>query len=483
MIVSRRQMLSGMSALTVLGFDTSARAWVWGGNGSCNQLPSLDGELLIDPATLATYANDAGSLVHHAPIAVLKPGSVDDVKKMICYARAHSIWVAARGQGHTTFGQSMVDGGLVIDMSTLNEVHAIGSDTADVGAGLTWNALTTEAVGLGLTPPVLTGYLGLSIGGTLSMGGISSTNARGAQVDHVRALEVVTGGGDRVWCSKHHHRHLFEGVLAGLGQLGIITRAIVDLVPAPTMARVYTIDHTDPALFFADLFTLLERGELDDVYNFGFPDGAGGWVYQLTLAKFFEPSAPPDDEFLLRELSVDASVAVAQSIPYLNYVLRVDVVIDFFKAIGMWDGVQHPWFDVFVPEASVEDYVTNTVASLTPADVGPTGFLLLFPQKRSKLTRPNLRVPHSGKWVFLFDILTAAAAPGEDPVFASQMLARNRTLFEEARALGGTRYPIGALEFDHWDWKQHYGARWFELFLLKKIYDPKKILTPGPGIF
>lgn len=485
MMLSRRLLLGGFGALTVLGFSSRARAWVWGKKHpapACHELPELDGELLVDPATLDQFSTDAGNGVHYAPMAVLRPGSVADIQKMMCFARTHSIRVAARGQGHTTFGQSLAPGGLMIDMSGLSQIHAIEADYADVDAGATWTALTTESVALGLTPPVLTGYLGLSIGGTLSVGGISSSNRRGAQVDRVKALQVVTGEGDAVWCSECHHRGLFEGVLAGLGQLGIITRALVDLVPAPSMAHVVTINYGDPAAFFADLFTLLERGELDDVYNFGFPDGAGGWVYQLTATKFHEPSAPPDDAHLLRDLSVDPSAAEAKSMPYLDYALRVNVVIDFFKALGLWDGVQHPWFDVFLPRHSVEGYVTEVVSSLTPEDVGPTGFLLLFPQKRKQLTRPMLRVPKSD-WVFLFDILTAAPAPGFDPVFQEQMLARNRALFEKARAVGGTRYPIGSLEFSALDWKLHYFEQWHKLVSLKKKHDPDGILTPGPGIF
>jgi len=52
--------------------------------------------------------------------------------------------------------------------------------------------------------------------------------------------------------------------------------------------------------------------------------------------------------------------------------------------------------------------------------------------------------------VWLFDILTSSEYRSRS-VFVTQMLARNRTLFEKARALGGTRYPIGSLEFSHQD--------------------------------
>jgi cytokinin dehydrogenase len=63
------------------------------------------------------------------------------------------------------------------------------------------------------------------------------------------------------------------------------------------------------------------------------------------------------------------------------------------------------------------------------------------------------------------------------------MLARNRTLFEKARELGATRYPIGALRFSRRDWVRQYGSYWSEFRRAKHRFDPAKILTPGPGIF
>jgi FAD/FMN-containing dehydrogenase len=83
-----------------------------------------------------------------------------------------------------------------------------------------------------LIPPVLPDHLGLSVGGTLSVGGISGTSFRhGAQVDHVTELEVVTGVGDLVRCTPTQAGDVFDAVLAGLGQCGIIVRATLDWCP------------------------------------------------------------------------------------------------------------------------------------------------------------------------------------------------------------------------------------------------------------
>jgi cytokinin dehydrogenase len=483
----RRLFLQGAGAAVVFGFDASTRRWVSRAearHGSpFDRLPPLDGVVVTDPTSLAAAARDVGEIIHDTPVAVLRPGSVEDIQKMIRFCRRFRIQAAARGQGHTTFGQAQVEGGLVIDMTTLSAIHSIAPGAADVDAGLKWIDLLRAAVPQGLTAPVLTGFTGLSIAGTLSVGGISGVYDKGAQVDHARELEVVTGEGDIKRCSLARNRDLFEAALAGLGQCAIITRAIVDLVPARQLARVFFINYTDNATFFSDFRRLLDRGEFDEAFNMWIPDGAGGLVYQLNLVKYYDPSSPPDNDQLLRGLSVAPSAAQVIDLPYLDYVLRVDVLVDQLKAAGLWEGWQRPWFDVFLSNKVVERYVGDVIPTLTPEDVGTTGFLLLFAQKRSTLTRPFLRVPDSRDWTFLFDILTSASAPGQDPAFVERMLARNRRLFEAARRVGGTRYPISAIPFNRGDWARQYDGVFSDFVRAKHRYDPDGILTPGPGIF
>jgi len=488
-MLTRREALRGaVAAATVIGFSPEARAWIGHKPRSpVDQIPPLDGELVTDPASLSAAAVDAGYAISRTPLAVLRPGSVQDIQKMVKFCRKHRIEVAARGQGHTTFGQALVKGGLIIEMSSLSAIHSDTAERAVVDAGVKWTDLVTQAVGFGLTPPVLTGYIGLSVGGTLSVGGISVTYNSGAQIDNVWELEVVNGLGELITCSPTRNRDLFEGVLGGLGQYGIITKATVKLVPAPEFVRVYTIDYADSKPFFKDFRKIIHRQELDDAYNYGLPDGThttGGWIYQLNLGAHFNAANPPNDAHLLRGLTVPPSAAVAQDVPYLAYTMRVNQGIDFLRSIGMWDNVMHPWFDVFLPDETVEPYVRSVTASLTPEDVGETGFLLLFAQRRSKAKMPMLRKPiGKSDWFFLFDILTSASAPGFDADFDRRMRARNRRLFQKARLLGGMRYPIGTLDFNKLDWIHHYGERLPKILLLKARHDPSRILTPGPDIF
>src|SRR5690606_10472518 len=116
-------------------------------------------------------------------------------------------------------------------------------------------------------------------------------------------------------------------------------------------------------------------------------------------------------------------------------------------------------------------------------DVGPFGFMLLLVLKRSELRRPFFRVPDDTDYVYLFDVLTSSATPTPDADYDSRMLARNRSWYEMACSQGGTRYPIGSLELSKHDWREHYGRTYRRFAHLKRRFDPRQILTPGPGIF
>jgi FAD/FMN-containing dehydrogenase len=280
--------LIGLTAgAVVVGFDPLSRSWVTGALAAPGlaEIPPLDGELLTDPTTLQNAADDFGHIIHRTPVAVLRPGSVDDIVAMVRFCNRHLIPMAARGQSHSTFGQPQVEGGLVIDMSTLSTVHHVGSRRAVVDAGAIWSEVLTSALAEGKAPPVLTDYLELSVGGTLSVGGIGGTTFReGFQVDNVSSLEVVTGEGQLVTCSRGFHRDLFEAVLAGLGQCALIVRATVGVVRSTELARTYLLPYSDLATFTADQRRLIAARRFDYVEGQVISDQAGGWRYLLEAA-------------------------------------------------------------------------------------------------------------------------------------------------------------------------------------------------------
>ena len=324
--------------------------------------PIFDGVLLLDDASRAAAADDFGHLVHRQPLAVLRPGSVADVVKLVQFARRNNIEVAARGQAHSTQGQAQVEAGAVVDLATLATVHEINPTNALVDGGTRWLDLLVQTIPQGLTPPTLVDFFELTVGGTLSLGGIGSQAFRfGPNVDNVLELQVVTGEGELVTCSPTQNTALFDAARSGLGQFGLIVRARVRLIAAPPNARLYQAFYSTLPPFLSDLEKLIDDGRFDTVQGFAVPDGAGGWLFQLETTKYFSPGDEPDDASLLSGLAFNPGSQSAQDMTYFDYLNRLAPLIAFLRQIGVWD-FPHPWVNLFVPAANAQTLVGETLA-------------------------------------------------------------------------------------------------------------------------
>jgi FAD/FMN-containing dehydrogenase len=194
------------------------------------------------------------------------------------------------GASHSTFGQAQVKAGIVIDMSLLNQIHEINADNALVDGSVRWLHLLEQTTPLGKTPPTLTDYVNLSIGGTLSVGGIGGQTFRhGIQGDNVLELDVVTGRGQRVTCSPTRRPFLFTAVRAGLGQFAVIVRTRVRLVDVPSHTRTYTALYGDLKTCMSDQELLVQEGRFDYVEGQAVPnqETGSGWVFLLEAVKYF----------------------------------------------------------------------------------------------------------------------------------------------------------------------------------------------------
>ena len=164
----------------------------------------------------------------------------------------------------------------MIDLGPLNTISVDPvRRTATVGAGAVWSAVLTASLAHGLTPPVFTDYIELSVGGTLSAGGVGgASHHHGAQVDTVVELEVVTGTGQIQTCSATRDTDLFHAALSGLGQVGVITRAVLRLVAAPTSVRSYSLSYPTVSALTAAQRKAVGDGRFDWLEGTILPDGA-----------------------------------------------------------------------------------------------------------------------------------------------------------------------------------------------------------------
>ena len=242
--------------------------------------------------------------------------------------------------------------------------------------------------------------------------------------------------------------------------------------------RYYKASYTDLDTFLGDLARLVHDGRFDTVQGFAAADGAGGWTYSLETTKGFAPGHEPDDAALLAGLRFLPGQESAQDLPYFDYLNRLGPVVELLKQLGVWY-FPHPWVDLLVPAGAAESFIGGTLAALDPADVGQ-GPILIYPYRGDRFRAPNFRVPASETF-FLFGLLRNAIPP--TPERSAALVAANRRLFEQARAVGGYFYPVDSVPMSPEDWRRHFGPRWLQFLLAKQVYDPDALLAPGQGIF
>jgi hypothetical protein len=166
------------------------------------------------------------------PAVIVVPRDTADVAGAVRFARARGLAVSVKGGGHGAAGWAATDGGLMIDLSGWKaaEVDPI-SRFARVQPGLTSGGLNRATMEHGLaTPGGKVGSVGIA-GSTLG-GGIGwLARKHGLAIDHLRAVEIVTGDGQIRVASETENPDLFWGVRGAGSTLGVVTAFEFDLFP------------------------------------------------------------------------------------------------------------------------------------------------------------------------------------------------------------------------------------------------------------
>jgi FAD/FMN-containing dehydrogenase len=183
--------------------------------------------------------------VRRTPADIRVVTSEADIANALIAADKHGIAAVVRGAGHSCAGQTVTEGALLVNMPGAAPVlHDDG--TVEISSGTRWRSVERFLNSQGCSIPVLADYLGLSVGGTLSVGGYGAESVQhGAQVDHVARLRLIRSDGTACWCSPDENSELFSFALAGLGRLGAIERAVVRTVRHRRWTSLFTMRHAN----------------------------------------------------------------------------------------------------------------------------------------------------------------------------------------------------------------------------------------------
>jgi FAD/FMN-containing dehydrogenase len=173
------------------------------------------------------------------PAGVVRPAGPADVATVLEYAREAELDVSVRGGGHNYGGAAVVDGGLVLDMSSLDAISVDPAGrTARCGGGATWAQLDAATQEHALAVPggtiSHTGVGGLTLGGGFGW----LTGKHGLTCDNLLSAEVVTAGGDILRASAEEHPDLFWALRGGGGNFGVVTEFEFRLHPVGPLVHL-----------------------------------------------------------------------------------------------------------------------------------------------------------------------------------------------------------------------------------------------------
>ncbi|KAI9123228.1 hypothetical protein K1719_006117 [Acacia pycnantha] len=466
-----------------------------------------------DPVSLLEGSTDFGHMVHKNPVAIMNPESTSDISVLVKFSNSLPIpfSVAARGEGHSVNGQSMAFGGVVVNMSSFRDSSSTDDDGSagifvtektaapgdyyvDVGGGQRWIDVLHETMKRGLSPRSWTDYLYLTVGGTLSNAGVSGQTFRfGPQIQNVYELDVVTGEGEEITCSREINSDLFYAVLGGLGQFGIITRARIALAPAATRANQEklismneSVETTMPNYVEGSL--LLNQSSMDLSF---YPEAdrpritslvqQNGIVYVLELAKYYtnDSQARVDQEVeeMLSGLKFLSSFKFEKDVSYEEFLDRVHSVELVLRPQGLWD-IPHPWLNMFVPKSRIMDFHDGVFKGILLNQTLPSGLVLVYPMNHNKWDdKMSAMIPDEDIFYVVSFLHTSTYDQMEAYTEQNQMVLQ----FCEEAGIQIKKYLPQNLTRKQW--MDHFGDKW-KLFQQRKVqYDPKHILSPGQAIF
>lgn len=297
------------------------------------ELKAIVGEenVITDPALLYCYSTDA-SINQHMPDVVVRPGKTEEVSEILKLANRERIPVHPRGGG-TSLSGSVVPygGGIVVDMTRMNKI--IDIRPADlwciVEAGVIHADLERELAKYGLFyPPDPASSESATIGGTIATnaGGLRGVKY-GTTRDWVLGLEVVLPTGDVInvgtktlkTSSGYQLCRLFVG---SEGTLGIITKAVLKLLPIPK-ARVRVMGVFDSVVDAARA--------VSQIFMAGITPGLLEFVdknAQKAINSWLNLGLPETEAILIIDLEGSTEEEPLKLAPYLERVLKENGAIE-----------------------------------------------------------------------------------------------------------------------------------------------------------
>ena len=207
--------------------------------------------LLTDPDLTESYSRDWTSRWSGKPIAVVRPGTTEQVVAVVRACAAHRVALVPQGGNTGLVGAGIPgDGEVVLSTRRLRDLGPVDTRarTVEVGAGVTLAEVQRHVRAAGLD-------VGIDFGArdSATLGGIVATNAGGERVmrhgttrAQILGVEAVLGDGSLIRRMAGLPKDnvgfdLVQLLIGSEGTLGVVTRVLLRLVPYVSQRAVALI--------------------------------------------------------------------------------------------------------------------------------------------------------------------------------------------------------------------------------------------------
>jgi FAD/FMN-containing dehydrogenase len=161
-----------------------------------------------------------------APSYRFRPTTVEEIHEIFCLAQDMGLTITARGAGRSYNDAALNGGGIMLDMSAMNQILEWDPTSGAVRCqpGVTLEQLWQRVEPDGWWPPVVSGTMRTTLGGCFAANIHGKNNFKMGPIgEHVVEFTALLPTGAEITCTPKENADLFYSMISGLGMLGVFT--------------------------------------------------------------------------------------------------------------------------------------------------------------------------------------------------------------------------------------------------------------------